>query len=134
MSQEGLDVVRRHIEAYGREDVSGALSFLDPFVVWDPSRVGPADAKAAFGHEAVAEAIARYVGAFKDYVYEVDRLTDLGSGAILAVATEAGRGKGSDAPVRRSLALLYTVLEGKITRMTVFASEEQALEAADLNE
>ena len=35
-------------------------------------------------------------------MYEVERLTDLGSGAILAAVTETGRGKSSGVPVRRS--------------------------------
>ena len=95
MSQETLNLVRRHIDAYGREDVPGALSFLDPFVVWDPTRLGGIDANAAYGHDAVADAIARYVGAFKDYV--------------------------------------YTVIDRKIARMTVFPSEAEALEAAGLS-
>jgi ketosteroid isomerase-like protein len=136
MSQENVEIVRGHIEAF-RQDVPRAhrrrpLSFLDPCVVLDRSRVGGIDTEAAYGHEAVAQAIARYVGAFEEYVYEVERLTDLGSGAILAVVTETGRGKSSGVPVRRSFATLYTVIDGKIARITLFPSEEQALEAAGL--
>jgi ketosteroid isomerase-like protein len=69
---------------------------------------------------------------FEEYSYEVERLSDLGSGAILAVVTETGRGKASGVPVRRSLATLYTVIDGTIVRMTQFPSEEEALEAAGL--
>jgi hypothetical protein len=132
MSRENVEIVRGHIEAFGGQNVPSALSFLDPFVVLDPSRVGGPDV--AYGHEAVAQAVRRFVGAFEEYVYEVERLTDLGSGAILAVATEAGRGKSSGVPVRRSFAFLYTVIDGKIARITVVPSEEQALEAAGVRE
>ncbi len=133
MSEESLEIVRRHIEAFG-QDVPRALSFLDPYVVLDRSRVAVLDSEAAYGHEAVAQAVARYLGAFEEYVYEVERLTDLGSGAILAAATEAGRGKGSGVPVRRSFATLYTVIDGKIARITVFPSEQEALEAVGMRE
>ena len=61
------------------------------------------------------------------------RLTDLGSGAVLAVVTETGRGKGSGVPVERHFAALYTVIDGKIARATVFRSEQDALEAAGLS-
>jgi ketosteroid isomerase-like protein len=74
------------------------------------------------------------VGAFEEYALEVERLTDLGSGVILAVLTEAGRGKGSGIPVRRSFASLYTLIDGKIVRITQFPSEREALEAAGLRE
>jgi ketosteroid isomerase-like protein len=103
-------------------------------VVWDASRVSGIDFGVAYGHEEFSQTIRHYIGAFEDYDYEVERLTDLGSGAVLAVVTGAGRGKSSGVPVRRSFAPLYTVIDGKIARITFFASEEQALEAAGLSE
>jgi ketosteroid isomerase-like protein len=86
------------------------------------------------GHEAIDGAVTRYRGTFDDYDYEVERLTDLGSGAILAVVTETGRGKGSGAPVDRRFATLYTLIDGKIVRVTQFGTEQDALEAAGLSE
>jgi len=62
------------------------------------------------------------------------RLSDLGSGAVLALLTEEGRGKISGVPVRQSFAALYTVIDGKIARVTFFPSEDQALEAAGLRD
>jgi ketosteroid isomerase-like protein len=86
------------------------------------------------GHEAIDGAVTRYRGTFDDYDYKVERLTDLGSGAILAVVTETGRGKGSGAPVDRRFATLYTLIDGKIVRVTQFGTEQDALEAAGLSE
>jgi ketosteroid isomerase-like protein len=132
MSDEQVEVVREHIEAYRRQDVSVALSLMDAHAVLDMSRVDGSDP--SHGHDAIDEAVTRYVGAFEDYAYEVERLTDLGSGAILAVVTETGRGKGSGAPVNRSYANLYTVIDGKIARITQFRTEHDSLEAAGLSE
>jgi ketosteroid isomerase-like protein len=132
MSEEEVQVVHEHIEAYRRQDVSVALSCMDPHAVLDMSRIDGSDP--SHGHEAIDEAVTRYVGAFEDYDYEVERLTDLGSGAILAVVTETGRGKGSGVPVDRRFATLYTVIDGKIVRVTQFGTEQDALEAAGLRE
>ena len=134
MSQENVEIVRGHIEAFRQGDPLGALSLLDPYVVWDASRVRGIDFGVAYGHKEFSQTIRHYIGAFEDYDYEAERLTDLGSGAILAVVTEAGRGKSSGVPVRHSFAPLYTVIDGKIARITFFPSEEQALEAAGLRE
>jgi len=134
MSQENVEVVRDHIEAFRQDDAPGAFSFVDPHVVLDRSRIGGVGTETAYGHEAVAQAVRRYMGAFDEYRYQVERLTNLGSGAVLAVVTEEGRGKSSGVPVRQSFAALYTVIDGKIARITVFPSEEQALEAAGLRE
>ncbi len=87
-----------------------------------------------YGHEALVEAVRRQVGAFEEYAFVVERLTDFGSGAILAAVTETGLGKGSGVPVGRSFAALYTVIDGRIVRITQFPSEEQALKAAGLQE
>jgi hypothetical protein len=100
MSPDDVEIVQSHIEAYGRQDVTGALSFLDPGVVFDAGRVGVHD-DVAFGYSAVAETVARFTGAFEEYSYEVERLIDLDAGSVVAVAAEAGLGKGSGVPVRR---------------------------------
>ena len=44
-----------------------ALSQRDPYVVWDPSRVGGIDLPVAYGREEVSQAIRHYIGAFKEY-------------------------------------------------------------------
>jgi ketosteroid isomerase-like protein len=134
MSQENVEIVSKHIEAFRQGDAPGALSHLDPYVVWDASRIALLDVSVAYGHEEFSQTIRHYIGAFEDYDYEVERLTDLGSGAVLAVVTEEGRGKSSGVPVQRSFAPLYTVIDGKIVRITFFPSEAQALEAAGLSE
>jgi ketosteroid isomerase-like protein len=134
MSQENVEVVRGHIEAFRQGNPPGALSHLDPYVVWDASRIGLLDVTVAYGHEEFSQTIRHYIGAFEDYDFVAQRLTDLGSGAVLALLAEEGRGKSSGVPVRQSFAVLYTVIEGKIARITFFPSEEQAREAAGLRE
>jgi ketosteroid isomerase-like protein len=133
MSEENVEIVRGHIEAWGAEDAARAVSFLDPHVVADVSRTGGIDS-AFYGPEAITEFFRRFAGTFEDYRWEDERLTDLGSGAVLAVMRETGRGKGSGVPVDRPLATLYTVIDGKIARITTFRSEQEALEAAGLPE
>src|SRR5262249_45197629 len=134
MSQENVEVVRQHIEAIRSQDFPHALSFFDPHVVVDMGRIGGLQEDAAYGPEEVADYMRRYAGTFEDYRYEAGRLTDLGSGAVRATVTETGRGKGSGAPVTRSFAALYTVLDGKIARCTLFGTEQEALEATGLSE
>ena len=93
MSEENVEIVRRHIEAFRQGDAPGALSHLDPHVVWDASRIALLDVRVAYGHEEFSQTIRHYIGAFEDYDYEVGRLTDLGSGAVLAVVTRGRTGQ-----------------------------------------
>jgi ketosteroid isomerase-like protein len=133
MSEENVEIVRGHIEAWRAADAPRAVSFFDPYVVADVSRTDEIDS-AFYGPQAITEFFRRFAGTFEDYRWEIERLTDLGSGAVLAVLRETGRGKGSGVPVDRPLATLYTVIDGKIARITTFHSEREALEAAGLSE
>ena len=74
------------------------------------------------------------MGAFEDYAFDIERMTDLGGGTIVVVVTERGRGKGSGIAVERSAAGLYSVLDGRIVRITWFPTEREALEAVGLRE
>ena len=135
MSQENVEIVREHIEAFRVGDTARSNSFFDPHVVWDGSRTGGVDAgNAAYGIDALVDIVRRYRGTFAEYDFGVERLVDLGSGAVLAVATETGFGKTSGVPVNRSFAVIYTVMENKIVRMTLFPTEQAALEAVGLRE
>jgi ketosteroid isomerase-like protein len=135
MSQENVEIVRQHIAAWSAEEATLALSFLDPYIVMDLSRTGGwVTDEALYGPEAVAEHFRRYAGAFEDYRWTVQRLTDLGAGAVLVVTIESGRGKGSGVSVERPLAVLYTLVDGKVVRITFFEDEQEALKAAGLPE
>jgi ketosteroid isomerase-like protein len=49
------------------------------------------------------------------------------------VADESGVGRASGARVERTYYVLYTVIDGKVARMTHFPSEAEALEAVGLS-
>lgn len=129
MSQASVEIVQGHLDAFRANDAAGAVSFLDINVVADMSRMGGVERPVSRGREELIEGMRSYIGAFEDYEYEVEHVTDLGSGAVVAAVTETGRGKNSGVPVSRSIALLYTVIAGVIVRITVFPAELEALEA-----
>ena len=128
-----MEIVRRHIDAWRAEEAAAALSFLDPHIVMDLSRTGLAEGP-FHGRDAISDHFRRYAGTFKEYRWEIERLTDLGAGAVLLIGTQSGRGKGSGVSVDRALAVLYTLIDGKIVRITFFRDEQEALEAAGLSE
>lgn len=135
MSQGNTEIVRQHIEAFQAQDTPRALSFLDPHIVWDGSRTGGAVAgNVTYGRDSLVDFVRQYRGAFGGYDYEVEQTTDLGSGAVLTVVSETGRGRASGVPVNRSFVVLYTVIDGRIARMTLFPTERAALEAVGLSE
>lgn len=82
-----------------------------------------------YGVESIDAFARRYRGAFDAYDYEVEGLSDLGGGAVLTGVRETGVGRTSGVPVTRSFAALYTVIDRKIARITLFQTEQAAREA-----
>jgi ketosteroid isomerase-like protein len=125
---EAVEIVRAHIEAFRQMDTKRSASFLHDSVVADWTEVWSLN-PTAYGVDAVVKEVFRYRGTFDEYDYAVTAVTDLGSGQVLAEIDEKGRGKGSGISVERSYAVLYTVIAGRIVRVTTFSSAEAAREA-----
>ncbi len=133
MSQEDLELVREHVEAFNAGDSERALSLLEFDVVFDVTRYA-AEGEVVFGRSGIDRFAARFKGSFAEYDYEMTEYRDLGKGVILAVGAERGRGKASGAVTDRPLAGLYRVADGRIVHITMFQSESEALKAVGLSE
>ena len=69
-----------------------------------------------------------------DYRFDVTETLDLGGGAVFLVAQHAGTGRASGAAVGRESGYLYRVVDGKVARVQLFPTREEALEAASMPE
>jgi ketosteroid isomerase-like protein len=124
VSTANVEVVRQMLDDYARRELDRALSAFSEDVEWE-SRIG----ERFSGREGVAEAVRRWTGAFADYEFEVQELVDAGDSVVM-VLRQVGRGKGSGAPVEMTMAWLYTLRDGKIIRVGMFADREEALAAS----
>ena len=131
MSEENVEIVCRMYTAFHGGDAEGALAHFDPEVVIDAS--ARLDGGVGQGLEELNTIIGRWLGAFDGWHEEIDEMRDLGS-VVYVAATQRGRGKASGIDVESHYALLYEVRGANITRMTLYASRSEALEAAGLSE
>src|SRR5689334_8892392 len=102
----------------------------DPEIEWyeDPQR---ADAHVYRGHDGVRESFERWLDQWDEYTSEPEQFVDCGD-AVLAVATERGRGARSGATVSSRIFIVVAFREGKVLRYREFYDEAAALKAADL--
>jgi ketosteroid isomerase-like protein len=131
MSQENVEVeiVRAMYEAFRRGDADGTLTYFDTGVMVDASvRV---DGGIGRGHEDLTAIIAKWIGTFDDWREEIEEMRGLGN-RVLVISTQRGRGKGSGIEIETRYAVLYEIEGGKITRLTLYLSPAEALEAAGL--
>jgi ketosteroid isomerase-like protein len=133
MSEENVEVVRRAWEAYHRRDNEAALALYDPTIEIDPSEQTGIDAGVYRGLEGVQDFFRNWLSSFGDLRTEVEEWIGAGDQVIAMVRTY-GRGKRSGVPVDTVQAHLWTVLNGKLKRLQIFATKAEALEAVGLRD
>jgi len=131
MSAENVDIIRRGYEDFistgePTEDI------MAPEFVWDMStfRDWP-ERKTYEGVEGMREFIGDWTAAWEDWRLEVEDLVDAG-GEVVAIVRQSGRSKTTGLPVDMGFAQLWTLSDGKQTRMRMYADPEEALRAAGL--
>ena len=132
MSQENVEIIRRLNEAWAAGDLTAALEFMHPAIVWREPPEQPSSAE-WHGHAGVEQSIRGWVGVWDDWRYEFEELTDAGD-HILQTGSQSGRGKGSGARVASHLFHVWTLRDGLVVEMQMFMQREQALEAVGLQE
>lgn len=135
MSTETVEVVRRAWEAFWlRRDNETALALYDPEVQIDLTAVPHIGQAGTYsGVEGVQEWIRDLLASFEHMNSAVEEWIDAGD-QVIAMIRLYGRGKRSGVSVDDLQAHLWTVRDGRLSRLQVFATRADALEAAGLSE
>jgi ketosteroid isomerase-like protein len=135
MSQENARVARSFWEAYNRRDREGVRALLHPEVEWH-TVAGPLFGVEAihgredllrFGFEQIPEAL-------EGFRVTIEEASELPDGQVLVVGHQRGRGVESGAAVEMHTAGIVRLDGGMIVSFQEFATREEALEAAGLEE
>jgi ketosteroid isomerase-like protein len=134
VSQENVEVVRREVAAWERDDIEGWLSMIAADVEWLTAverDLGSAG-RIFHDHEGMRELWKLWRTEFDDFWIETDEIRDLGGNRVLRLAHMRFRGPASGIQVESQLALLYTLRDGKIVRSDDYRSHKEALKAVGL--
>jgi hypothetical protein len=134
MSEENLEVVRRAYAApYGGEEW---LENVDAFVAKDceiEDRTFPEAGTGLKGPAAARAMAAQMLDTFEDVSYAIEDLVDLDDRVLVRVRGSA-RGKGSGIQIDGTLGQLWRLSEGKVVRLDIYSTWQEALDAAGLSE
>jgi ketosteroid isomerase-like protein len=131
MSDENVEIVRRNLGDFA---VTGKLApeVAEDFV-WDMSTFrGWPDQPLYRGSDAFYEFLAAWQEPYEDWSFEVDDVLDGGGDDVVALVTQRGRPHGGDMDVHLEFGLIYTLQDGLIRHIHVYAAKVDALEAAGL--
>jgi ketosteroid isomerase-like protein len=130
-----VDVVTEQFAATNARDFERAMEIYADEVVLTVSQGWGITAGTYEGKEEVGEWFGDWFRQFADdYHFEISEARDLGGGVVFLIAEHGGSGRTSGVAVGRTSGYLYRVVDGKITRVQLFLTPEDALEAASLPE
>ena len=132
MSEENVETVRRYNDAWNRRDLTAWLALLSSGaeVDWSRSR-GPL--KGVYRGPGELEVFwDAFWSTFEDVQVEYHGFTEVGS-EVVVPNTGHVRGRQGIEVVARST-FVFTVENGRITRLRMFQDQAEALEAASLSQ
>jgi ketosteroid isomerase-like protein len=127
MSQENVEILRRGFEHWL---ATGELRAA-PDLVWDVSNLGWPDQQVYLGAEGGMQFNAEWADAWDDWELEVEEYLAAGE-RVVVLLNQRGRSKATGIPVDMRFAQVWTFRDGQAVRMEMYASPDEALEAAGL--
>jgi ketosteroid isomerase-like protein len=130
-----VEIVVGQFEAVNARDFAAAMeAYAEDVDLIARGPLGEMVGRAATGKQAVGEWFGDWFRQFEPgYRFQIEDARSSGDRVFL-VATHGGRGRASGAPVEGETAYVYTVRDGKISRVELCADRDEALEAAGLSE
>jgi ketosteroid isomerase-like protein len=131
VSVENVEIVRRLVDAFEREDEDAQLAIVEAEVEIRDWPEGP-DPRTYHGHAGMREAWEWWGQVWEWLRVETADFVDAGD-LVLTCGRIHGKGKGSTVEVSVDAFNVYTLRDGKVIRMEFFTDRERALEAAGLS-
>jgi ketosteroid isomerase-like protein len=133
MSSQNVELVDRALREFITSRRPSDL--IAPDSVWDMSGFrGWPDLAEYRGNDGFLEFFAKWTEPYDAWDMDVEQLVDAGGNRVVAVQHQRGRLKGAESWVDLRFAVVYTLADGLVRRMQVFATPEEAFEAARMPE
>jgi ketosteroid isomerase-like protein len=125
------EIVAAAVDAFTRDDEAAIRELHHPDVVFDWSRSNAPDAGIRNGIEEVLGWAAGLTEVLPDTRWTTHDERETAPGVVVAGVTVEGTGLGSGVPVRAQGGSVFELRDGRVARVTLFQSYDDALEAAE---
>jgi ketosteroid isomerase-like protein len=131
MSQENVELIRVGLDAYNRGDWEAALKYAAPDFVLDMSRsIGPVGG--IYTVDQMRQLWGDFDSTFESHRVEAHEFIEADEHVVVPITVHATGRDGIEATA--NTALVYTLRDGAVTRMAMYQTREDALEAVGLGE
>jgi ketosteroid isomerase-like protein len=129
--QENVETVRRMYAAFNGGDEEALVNLADPEIVIDASRL-TFNPDVYVGMQGLRDISAGMNEVWEEIRFEVVDFVEMGE-RVVVVERLIGKGRGSGIEVAQSWGAIWTVRDGRVTRIELgYADREAALAAARL--
>ena len=134
MSRENVELLRRGLEAWQRDDFDSWLATLDLAVEWHTGLERLVEGTESFyrGHDGMRRLWNGYRSQFEDFEVEAQELRDVGDDRVVLLGKFRWRGMKSGIESESPLGMVVTMRGGKVIRSVDYFSHQEALEAVGL--
>jgi ketosteroid isomerase-like protein len=133
MSQENVEIVRRMLEAFNRDDPDAVVAAFDEDCrLYEPPEMPDRPPLGFRGHEGIREWMHKLRGV-ANVRFEPGSFTH-GGDVIVSELAARGRGQASGVPIHWQTFAVLHMREARIARAEGFLTLAEALEAAGLSE
>ena len=133
MSQDNVELVRKLFGVYNERSFAEHPDLVDPNVVWDMSRVDLPDALSYTGRSEFRHFVEAWDEGFASEQMEAREMVDAGD-RVVVVVRHRGQGRRSGIELEETFAMVWTLRDGRATRMEMYPTRKEALEAVGLSE
>jgi ketosteroid isomerase-like protein len=134
MSRENVEIARRGFTALARGGVDAAAEFWHPEINWRAMEGAPDDVGEMRGIDAARRYVEDWFDTFEPFESVPEELLDVGDDQVVAVIRISGRARSSGVPTEQRYASLATIRDGKVVRVREYATRDEALKAASLEQ
>ena len=113
-----VELVRKQVEALDRGDLDGVLSSVAEDAVLDGR------AEVIEGRAAIRDFLDDWFAAYEELDFELEEISHLGGGVVLAVVIQDGRLAGGDGHVGQREGWVYLCVGSSIARLTTSDVDE----------
>jgi ketosteroid isomerase-like protein len=130
-AKTNLAIVQGVYEKFGKGDIPGVLSALDPKVEWyEAESFIYGDNKVLIGPEAVLNGVFMKIGAEWEYITIVNlQVIGMENGMVLGTGRYQGKYKRNGATIDAQLAHVWTLRDGKVIKFQQYTDTRQFSEA-----
>jgi ketosteroid isomerase-like protein len=131
VSQQDVELVKRAMEAWNREDVDQLIPLSDPDVEFVSIFAGM-EGRTYRGFDGLRRYFADMADTWSEFRRDIEEMIDAGDNRVVVFFHLRGTARVSGGPVDERVTTVFHLREGRLYRMVVYRDRHEALVAVGL--